>query len=135
VSVAPVFHGRVLGGKLCLERKEEFGARVRSLEGKPVDLVLRQHRRSRSGQQNRYYWGVVLAIFGASVGYSAEELHEALKHKFLRDHPESPIPRVRSTTDLNTKEFSEFVEKVRKLAAEMGCPIPSPGEADGSWCY
>jgi hypothetical protein len=40
------------------------------------------------------------------------------------------LPTVRSTTDLDTAEFVEYIEQCRRLGAEMGVIIPSPGFAE-----
>ena len=99
-----------------------------SLEGKDIELTLRRLRMKRSGRQNRYYHGVVIATFAEYCGYEPAQLHEALKLRFLVIDPEAALPVARSTTDLDTREFTEYVERVRQLAAEMGCYIPDPNE-------
>ena len=53
-----------------------------------------------------------------------------MKMKFLRIHEDTDLPSVRSTAKLSTVEFAEYVEQVRRLAAEMGCYIPDPGGVD-----
>lgn len=91
----------------------------------------------RSGRQNRYYHGVVLRTFGNSeIGYTEQEWHEILKHKFLKEWrtvkgktKTEEIEITKSTTDLNTKEFEEFMTKVRQWASiELGIWIPEPNE-------
>lgn len=95
-------------------------------------------RSTRSNHQNRYYHGVVLKVFeNSEVGYTAGEWHEILKHKFLKEWrtiktkkgPEE-IEITRSTTDLNTKQFEEFMTQVRQWASiELGLWVPEPNEA------
>jgi hypothetical protein len=123
----PIFHGRIEGGRICLERREDFAALIQRLDGKDVELILRKHRRSRSRNQNAYYWGVVIPLIAEHCGYMDEEMHEALKWRFLQKH-DGPLPTVRSTTDLDTAEFTEYIEQCRILGAEMGVVIPGPGE-------
>lgn len=135
---AIIFHGAVRGGQLHIKRKAEFERTIRQMEGSEVELVLRKHRKGRSLSQNSYYWGVVVALLAEHCGYDPEEMHESLKFRFLRTH-EDPVetlhgrtmlPTVQSTTTLNTAEFSEYIEQARRLAAEMGVVIPSPGEIE-----
>jgi hypothetical protein len=83
----------------------------------------------RTKQQNKYYWVAVVGIPAKDIGYSNEEMHEAYKIMFLRMHKEGCPETVRSTTDLNTKEFTEYVEKCRMWAAENGYEIPDPEES------
>ncbi len=129
---APVFRGTVEKGRLSLEYPGAFKALLARLEGKQISLRLTKHHHSRSLSQNRYLFGVVYPIFAEAVGYEVEELHEALKQKFLRNLEEEErlgLSRVRSTRDLTTKEFTDYIERIRQLAAENGVVIPDPGAA------
>ncbi len=85
-------------------------------------------QKNRSAQQNKYYWGVVIPMMGEYCGYNQQEMHEALKMKFLRRDHGNGLPTVRSTTVLNTVEFNDYVEEVCRFAAmEFGLVIPDPG--------
>lgn len=128
-GLSPIFHGQVSGGQLKLVRREDFARWVTLYEGKRIELVLREHKSKRSLPQNSYYWGVVVALLAEDCGYDPEEMHEALKWKFLQRH-DVPLPTVRSTASLNTAEFTAYIEQCRRLGAEMGVVIPSPNEAD-----
>lgn len=79
----------------------------------------------RSLQENSYYWGVVLQHIADTTGYTPEEVHDAMRWKFLR--VSGWFERVRSTTSLTTTEFEEYLEKIRTFAVqELDCPIPLP---------
>lgn len=133
----PIFRGRIENGKICLEHREGFAALIQRLDGCDVDLRLSKHRKARSISQNAYYWSVVIPLLAEHCGYDDEGMHEALKWKFLQVRGQeietraswTTLPTVRSTTDLDTAEFTEYIEQCRRLAAEMGVAIPSPGEA------
>jgi hypothetical protein len=125
----PIFRGRIEQGRIKLDRRDEFAAHVARLDGKDIELRLTRWRRVRSGAQNRYYWAVVVPLIADHCGYDHQEMHEALKFRYLQTH-EGPMPRVRSTADLSTAEFTEYIDAVRRLAAEMGCVIPGPGEIE-----
>jgi len=126
----PIWRGKVQHGKIQLERRADFAALKMRMEGQEIELVLRKFRRQRSLQANSYYWGVVVPILGEHIGYDAEEMHDALKQRLLRDHEHEVdgFAKVKSSASLNTAEFSEYVEQCRRLAAEMGVYIPSPNE-------
>ena len=136
----PIFRGRIENDRICLERREDFAGLIHELNGADIDLRLSKHRNSRSISQNSYYWGVVVPLLAEHCGYEIEEMHEALKWRFLQTHagPNEfetkatwvKLPTVRSTADLDTAEFTEYIESVRRLAAEMGVSIPSPGFAE-----
>jgi hypothetical protein len=127
--LAPIFRGKVEKGKIRLDSPGSFQAALARLEGKQIALRVTKHHHSRSLSQNAYYWGVVIPLLAESCGYEDEEMHDALKWKFLQRR-DGPMATVRSTAGLTTVEFSEYTEQCRRLAAEMGVVIPDPGEAE-----
>lgn len=124
------FYGTVQDGLLKVDSAAEFSVALRRLNGKAVTVnvatVDRKH--ARTLPQNSYLWGVVYPLLAEETGYDVEELHEACKFRFLRDreNEKDDLVRIKSTTDLTTTEFSEYVENVRRLAAELGVVIPDP---------
>ena len=88
-------------------------------------------RKLRSVKQNRYYWGIIIKILCKEIGYSKEEMHEALKYKFLRYENVTGLPTVLSTTNLSTIEQESYHAQIRRWAAiDMGIVIPKPNEVD-----
>ncbi len=129
--MTPIFKGVSAHAKVLFADPVRFSAHLRSMEGAEVEVIVRKPRKSRSDQQNRYYWGVVVAILADHCGYDKpEEMHDALRIKFLTIHQDGPLPTVRSTTDLSTVEFEHYMLQCRKLGAEMGCQIPEPNEVE-----
>lgn len=129
---SPVFAGLVdPRGKLTLDRQSDFVRYVRTFAGKPVELVIRRPRKHRSDRQHRYYFGVVVAILAEHLGYTSDEMHDALKGKFLCEDPDAKLPRIRSTTSLSTVEFEAFLEQIRTFAStDFNCYIPLPNEVE-----
>ena len=129
---APIFRGTVEKGKLCLDYPGSFKALLARLEGKQIALRVTKHHHSRSLSQNAYYWGIVIPLLAESCGYGDEEMHDALKHRFLRDraNEKGGLVLVKSSAALNTREFTEYIENCRRLAAEMGVAIPDPGATE-----
>lgn len=41
-----------------------------TLKGKPVIIAIKQERSTRSSQQNRYWWGVVVPLLAEHLGYT-----------------------------------------------------------------
>jgi hypothetical protein len=71
----------------------------------------------RSNPQNRYLHGVILPILADHTGYEIDEIKAVLKWKF----------KIKHTSSLSTKEFEDFLSKVRMWAsAELGCFCPEP---------
>lgn len=134
MTTVPVFLARVdHTGRIKPDRGHAFLSYVKGFAGQVVEVVVRRPRKHRSDRQNRYYWGVLIAILAEHCGYTSEELHEALKWKFLRVEADGPLPTVRSTTSLSTVEFEEYLEKVRIWAStDLDVYIPLPNEVEAA---
>lgn len=126
----PVFTGTVVQGVLKKDNLQRYVNYIQILEGQRVDVVVRKHKAKRSNNQNNYYFGVVCKILGDYFGYDENEMHDALKYKFLRKGA-ADLETVQSTTKMNTAEFEEYLEKVRRWAAmEYGVVVPLPNEVE-----
>ena len=91
----------------------------------------------RSIPENNYYWGVVIPLISETSGYSKNETHDLLKSLFLKDvrHIKLPngtvkeVTKIKSTAELKTTEFEEFLTECRTWASlELECFIPLPNE-------
>ena len=105
---APCWYGTVLKGKIKLDNAPRFTEYLAGFEGKKIELVLRNRNVGRSEKMNDYYWGVVVKTIADELGYEPKEMHKALK-----EHLD-----VKSTAKLNTAEFKEYLERVRRFAAQ-----------------
>ena len=87
-------------------------------------------KRMRTLRSNRYYWGCVLKYISEYTGFTIEETHSAMKELFLsEENLQLGIKKIKSTTKLTTKEFSEYIEKIKLWAGEkLGVIIPESGE-------
>lgn len=115
----------------CLKKITEI-----NLGDKPVQTVeIKDFKKNRSSQQNRYYFGIVLPLLADNYGDAKTDFHEFLKRKFL-------MPRIveidgmrfeimPSTSKLSTVDFNEFVEQVCRFASEeMGIFVPPPNYSE-----
>jgi len=135
----PRLAARVEQGRLCW-RDGPLAALVLSrLEGKAVDVDIARHNPTRTGQANRYYWGVVIAILADHTGYTPDEIHDVLKRRFL---PKTLALSNRngeligedviggSTAALDIAEFGDYVTRIKAWALDdLGVFIPNPDEA------
>ena len=153
----PVFRGKMNAKRdVALDDKQAYYIwRCSFRENQEIELILRKRRKKRTKSQNSYLWGVVYPIImGCSSddpeteesllqtsddvhaammrsGYkSPDEVHEAMKWKFLRTMRGDDLPAtVRSTSDLTTAEFSEYVDNIKRWASEfLGAYIPDAGD-------
>lgn len=132
-------YGKVIeSGKFVANNEKAFIEAFQKHIGKEIEITIKAYRDTRSVQQNRYYWGVCLKLISESTGYTTDELHHIFKHKYLIDKErarelvdsliENYLPP-RSTTDLDTVEFNNYLEKIKNFASlELGVYIPEPDE-------
>lgn len=92
----------------------------------------------RSDSQNRYYFGLVVPLIQKGIEdlgteLTKEETHEFLKARFntndIVNHETGEAINIPlSTTRLNKEQFSEYIEKIQRFAAEfLNIEIPDPG--------
>lgn len=101
---------------------------------KGLEVWFKKHKAQRSYQQNRLMW-MWLDILSDETGHSPLDLHEILKVKFLgtesRRLGNEEFVIAKSTTNLNTKDFTDYLEKMRCLGNTMNIRLPLP--EDLSW--
>lgn len=99
----------------------------------------RVFRKDRSNNQNSYYWGVIVHLLSEHTGFGTDEMHEILKHKFLRRTIWVPTKHgtkeqsviAESTAKLTTKQFEEYTSNIRQWASQdLGVFLPEPNEVD-----
>ncbi len=133
------FRGTVKNGKLPRLTTEGIVAALRKLEGCTAEVTVKKWVKRRSGNQNRYYWSVVVRMvtemFREAGNYvDDEEVHEFLKLRVgkLSQNVVDPHGEVYktlgSTTKLSTTEFEAYMMKIKAWAAEFGLQIPEPNE-------
>lgn len=113
-------------GQIKFWRPEDFKTLVSKLEGKEVFVSI--EKQTRHNKQNAYYWSAVITAIANEMGeLEPEEVHEILKQRILPkqfkqirskktgDIIEVEIPK--STTNLKTDEFYQYVEKCKAWAS------------------
>jgi hypothetical protein len=122
-------------GKLCVKNAGEFSAALSRFRDGPVMVTVERKYANRSQKQNKYWWGVCLALVSEHTGYTPEEMHEVAKAKFLpksmafadgNGEVRDELVLGGTTTRLDTVQFGEFIEQFRQWAATLGVVIPDP---------
>lgn len=96
-------------------------------------IEIKPYKRNRSKAQNRLMWEWI-GIISNDLGYSKEEMHDVFKVKFLepkiiQDPSTGDTMKVPgSTKRLNTKEFTEHLEKIEAFAQMMDIRLPKPDD-------
>ena len=86
------------------------------------DVSIREHKDSRSIQQNKRYWALITEI-SSYLGYTTDEIHSMLAYKFLsykEDMLGDEVVIVPSTTKLKIKEFNAYYDQVEQFAYGLG---------------
>lgn len=133
------YGGYLEDGKLFIRNKKRFDQDVANSGWKEVEIVVTKKKKNRSYYQNRYYWGVVVALvrerfiqLGNDV--SAEETHDYLKHEFnykeFVNEKTSEVIRIpKSTADLTTSEFMDYIARIQVFSAQiLDLTIPDPNQ-------
>jgi hypothetical protein len=92
-------------------------------------------RETRSQQQNGYLWGVVYPCIALEIGEDCDRVHELMKNIFLSEIIEVKNEEYRitkSTTALDTKEFTEYIDQVIMWAwHELSVVVPDAMDTMG----
>ena len=105
-------------------------------KGTKVRVDIRKWYKKRTNPQNNYLFGVIYPTIihyileKTGQKFTKDDLHDRYKEKFLGYEVCELLPDLRKTkssTDLNTKEFSdELVELICIEWADLGLYIPPP---------
>jgi len=91
------------------------------------DYVIKKRVNNRTNQQNRYLRGWVYKAIADSIGEDVDYVHWVMGQKFLLDRSKK-APYVKSTANLNTTEFTIYVDNIRNWVAQYGIVIPDPDQ-------
>ena len=125
---------------LC--KRNEFNENIQRnfKDGTRCIVTVQNIYKKRTSKGNAYYWLLVDILYRGliEIGWSDfknnEQVHELLKFKFLKTEIANQetgefIEYIRSTTDLSTVEFAEYIEEIKIWSAEMfGIKLPEPNE-------
>jgi hypothetical protein len=129
----------VNGGNLKRNRNLIIDA-IKSFEGCDILITLEKPKKKRSNPQNAFYYGVIIPIVQnclRDAGYlmTNEATHDLIKLKFLKEtiltneETGEIVERVKSTTELSTSQFMDFVAEIRAFTNEyFETDIPEPNE-------
>lgn len=136
--ITPRWDIRIDKGRTVILKVEELYKWLKTLPDGSYTLTIKQKEKpQRSVQQNRYYWKVC-EIISDEIGYTPDEIHALFKSMYLKTHHllttktgNKEVEIVKSTTDLTTTEFENYLSSIKQWASmELGIYIPDPNEVD-----
>lgn len=108
------FTARVKDGSLSFHDYQSLKRYLNGVKGE-VWVDIKEAPKSRSPKQNGYYRTIIRDI-GNRLGYNENEMHEVMKSHF----------EITSTKDLTQEEFTEFLDRIIRFAAELGHAVKDP---------
>jgi hypothetical protein len=129
------FYGTVTDGKFISDDLSGFKNGFKKFEGCRIYVKVDKDRALRSPEQNKYYWGVVIELIKESINketqtdFSSDQIHEALKEKFLKVRVTNELSYITGSSELTTLQFMEYLEKITRWASVyLNLYIPEPNE-------
>lgn len=105
-----------------------------------MEVIVQKHKSKRSLSQNALHWkrlDIIRMHIADSTGrvFSAEELHDFFKRKFLPVRLveiDGDVEKVtQTTTDKDTKQMTEFMDAIDRYCIErLSLYLPVPGMED-----
>lgn len=134
--------GVIKGGEFRMRGREQFVAWAKRQRDGEYTVTFERLFATRSVEQNAVYWAGYVTPISEFTGYTKNEVHELLKRRCLPEHKRR-VKKIEivsrktgetideyevdnsTTTTLNKPEFSEFLQNIELLAAEIGVPVGS----------
>lgn len=113
----------MLNFKMNKNNLENLISKLRDLDATQMwEVIVRKPKSIRSMDQNEYYWEMLTAM-GEYFGYDKNDMHRLMAYKFLFEMKEiknESVGFIRSTSDLNTKEFNEYLDNIKFWSGQYG---------------
>jgi hypothetical protein len=107
--------------------RKKAQAYLDKLIAKGAQVEITEKRKPRTRNQNAYFWAI-MSLFGVETGYTKDEASIVFKRKLGMVYEKEGHKFLRSTTDLDVKEMTQYIEKVRNYSARQGIYLPSADE-------
>lgn len=125
MKIKPIFLATGKNGEVRIHKKDKFVQFVQGLGDGIIEITAQKRRRTRSLEQNAYYWAVIIPIVSDWMGENDFEVtHDILKSRFNEKRNRKGHKYVGSTTKMTTTEFMEYLDKIIKWCAENSIIIP-----------
>jgi hypothetical protein len=98
---------------------------------KPWELEIKPYKKNRTAAQSRLMW-MWFGLWGQDLGYTKDEMYDVAVDQLWPIHEEEltcngiSVARQRRTSNLNTKDFADFLNNIDMKASETGTVLPHP---------
>lgn len=112
---------------------EKFNFHVAQLQSYDGSIELRKIQRPRTLQQNKFLH-VCISIYAIETGYTLDEAKTLLKRECgFMVYEKNNQKFLKKTSDMDTKELTDFIEWIRNYAGVHGFYIPSSDDYMRNW--
>ncbi len=130
---------KVVNGKILYYNQELYSSHLYKLEGKQVDVIIKERFKKASLDQFGYYFGGILKACHESEYFShfdkSEDIDVYFEDKFrsyrrmvILPNERYEVKKHRGLSELSTSEMAEFMERVLAHCSELGINVLSPEE-------
>ena len=113
--------------------RKRFATYCRKLYDGKKKVELKEKRKMRTLSQNNYLH-LILTWFAIETGYTLEEVKQGIfKADICKDffeYTKQDRKFYKSSSDLDTKEMTDAIERFRNWSSEQGIYLPSPDEQE-----
>ena len=117
--------------------RNKFNALVSSFNESRAMVRLEVIPKPRTGNQNRYY-RALLNILSEFTGFTTDEVHKLCLDYFSTEYVKETKSGKKhtlkkTTSQMDTKEMSEYITRVRQMGDTIGCYLPTADEYTTNW--
>jgi len=113
--------------------KEKFLFLVESIKNHDGPVKIEKVKKRRTTSQNSYLH-ILITVFAIEIGNTLEEMKTDLKRdcEFMR-YEKNDNWYLRRSSDLNTKEMTDWIDWIRNKAGIEGFYLPTPDDYHRNW--
>ena len=114
-------------------QREKFNFYVERLKDYDGIIELTKKFKPRTIQANKYLH-VLIALYAINTGYTLDEMKIVLKREcYFMTYEKNGVKFLKKSSELNTKELSDWIEWIRNKAGMEGLYLPSAEDHHRNW--
>lgn len=131
------FNASIINNKIKFDNIQIVREYIQTLENKKIVITIEKKVKKRTtgkegelGNQNGWYWKIIIPICSKELGYSNKEMHEIFISEFapykVKKLGNKYIKLPIRTSEMNTIQFTEYCELIKIKMAELNIFFPNP---------
>jgi hypothetical protein len=126
------FYGTITGGRMVLQNPTLLAQFIKSFpDDSAIQVTVGKQYDDITRNQSGYYFGVIVPRGQTHFGLSSpQEMDHMFKVMFLTEYPDTEFERLKSKTELDVYEMSEFMERCILFLSQEGCTVEP---SDRNW--